>query len=76
MPVLLGFILGVAVTILGVYEYDARTGRVPNGLAASAAGGNAPMVNWDVVNNGWRNLQANVRSTTDSLEHKLKQHSG
>jgi len=33
MPVLLGFILGVAVTILGVYEYDASTGRVPNGLA-------------------------------------------
>ena len=32
MPVLLGFILGVAVTILGVYEYDASTGRVPNGL--------------------------------------------
>src|SRR5262249_41924309 len=27
MPVLLGFILGVAVTILGVYEYDSTTGR-------------------------------------------------
>ena len=24
MPVLLGFILGVAVTILGVYQYDAQ----------------------------------------------------
>lgn len=45
MAVLLGFILGVAVTILGVYEYDASTGRVPNGLAATAAGGKAPMVN-------------------------------
>ena len=39
MPVLLGFILGVAVTILGVYEYDSSTGRAGNGLAATAAGG-------------------------------------
>jgi hypothetical protein len=76
MPVLLGFILGVAVTILGVYEYDSTTGRAGNGLAASAAGGKAPMVNWDVVSDDWRNFQANVRSTTDSFERKLKQHSG
>jgi hypothetical protein len=76
MPVLLGFILGVAVTILGVYEFDSTTGRAGNGLSASAAGGKAPMVNWDVVNDDWRNLQNSVRSTTDSLERKLKQHSG
>ena len=76
MPVLLGFILGVAVTILGVYEYDSTTGRAGNGLAASAAGGRAPMVNWDVVSDDWRNFQANVRSTTDSFERKLKQHAG
>jgi len=54
MPVLLGFILGVAVTIFGVYEYDSTTGRAGNGLPASAAGGKAPMVNWDVVNEDWR----------------------
>jgi hypothetical protein len=76
MPVLLGFVLGVAVTILGVYEYDATTGRVPNGLAATAADGKAPMVNWDVVSTDWRNFQDSVRSTTDSIERKLKQHSG
>jgi hypothetical protein len=76
MPILLGFILGVAVTILGVYEYDATTGRVPNGLAATAADGKAPMVNWDVVNSDWRNFQGSVRATTDSIERKLKQHSG
>src|SRR5262249_50518735 len=51
-PVLLGFILGVAVTILGVYEYDSTTGRAGNGLSATAAGGKAPMVNWAVVNDG------------------------
>jgi hypothetical protein len=76
MPVLLGFILGVAVTILGVYEYDSTTGRASNGLAADAAGGRAPMVNWDVVSTDWRNLQNSVRSTTDNFERKLKQHSG
>jgi hypothetical protein len=72
MPVLLGFILGVAVTILGVYEYDSAR----HGLAATAAGGKAPMVNWDVVSDEWHNFQAGVRSTTDSIERKLKQHSG
>jgi hypothetical protein len=76
MPVLLGFILGVAVTILGVYEYDSTTGRAGNGLPASAAGGKAPMVNWDVVNEDWRNFQSGVRSTTDSIERKLKEHTG
>ena len=39
MPVLLGFILGVAATILGVYEYDSTTGRAGNGLAPTAPGG-------------------------------------
>jgi len=76
MPVLLGFILGVAVTILGVYEYDSSTGRTGNGLSAGAAGGNAPMVNWDVVTKDWHNFQSGVRSTTDSIERKLKQRSG
>ena len=77
MPVLLGFILGVAVTILGVYEYDSTTGgRAGNGLAPTAAGGKAPMVNWDVVSEDWHNFQSGVRSTTDSIERKLKQHSG
>jgi hypothetical protein len=76
MPVLLGFILGVALTILGVYVFDTSTGRVANGMSATAAGGQAPMVNWDVVTNDWRNFEANVRATTDDLERKLKQHSG
>src|SRR6516164_6411626 len=76
MPVLLGFILGVAVTILGVYEYDSTTGRAGNGLAPTAAGGKAPMVNWDVVSEDWHNFQSGVRSTTDDIERNLKQHSG
>lgn len=50
--------------------------RAGNGLTASAAGGKAPMVNWDVVSDDWHNLQSSVRSTTDIIERKLKQHSG
>jgi hypothetical protein len=34
------------------------------------------MVNWDVVSNDLRSFEANLRSTTDSLERKLKDHSG
>ena len=66
MPVVLGFILGVAVTILGVYEYDATTGRVGNGLPASASGGKAPMVNWNVVSEDWHNLACAQRPTVSS----------
>ncbi len=72
MPVIFGFILGVAVTILGVYEYDSSTGRAGNGRSAGAAGGKVPMVNWDVVSENWHNFQSGVRSTTDSIERKLK----
>jgi hypothetical protein len=76
MPVLLGFILGVLVTIAGAYEYDSTTGRAPNGLAASAAGGQAPMVNWRVVSDDWQNLQTAVRQKADNLEQTLKRHTG
>ena len=73
MPVLLGFILGVALTIVGAYEYDSSTGRAANGLSANAAGGQAPMVNWNVVGGDWQNLQANLRTKAENLERKLKE---
>ena len=76
MPVLLGFIFGVALTIAAAYEYDSSTGRAANGLSASAAGGQAPMVNWGVVSDDWQSLQAAVRVKTENLEQKLKQHTG
>jgi hypothetical protein len=59
------------VTILGVYEYDSSTGRANNGLSASAAGGKAPMVNWDVVSEDWHDFQSGVRSTTDSIDAEI-----
>lgn len=76
MPVLLGFILGVLVTIGAAYEYDSTTGRAGNGLPATAANGQAPMVNWNVVSDNWQNLQTAVRVQTHALEEKLKAHTG
>jgi hypothetical protein len=76
MPILLGFILGVLVTIAGAYEYDSTTGRTANGLSASSAGGQAPMVNWNIVSDDWQTLQTNVRAKAENLEHTLKQHTG
>ena len=75
MPVLLGFILGVAITIVGAYEYDTSSGRAANGLSATAAGGQAPMVNWGVVNDNWKNLQSAVHVKAENLEQQLKAHS-
>ncbi|HEY1978987.1 MAG TPA: hypothetical protein VGH13_02790 [Xanthobacteraceae bacterium] len=76
MRVLLGFILGIVVTIAVTYAYDANTGRAANGLAADAAGGQAPMVNWSVVSDNWTNLQSDLRLKTENLEKTLKRHFG
>jgi hypothetical protein len=74
--VLLGIILGVILTIAGAYAYDSSTGRATNGLTATAAGGKAPMVNWDVVSADWYLFKTNVRESTDDLESSIKHHSG
>jgi hypothetical protein len=76
VPIFLGFILGVIVTIAGAYEYDSTTGRYVNGLSAADAGGRAPMVNWGVVSDDWQDLQSNVRATAADIEHTLKKHTG
>jgi hypothetical protein len=72
--IFLGFILGVIVTIAGTYAYDAQTGRSINGLAATAEGGQAPMVNWDVVSENWTSFQQTVRVKTGELERTLRRH--
>ena len=76
MRVLLGVILGALLTIAGAYAYDSSTGRVSNGLASTSAAGQAPVVNWNVVNFHWNNLQDRVRSSAASLERSLKHHTG
>jgi hypothetical protein len=74
--VLLGIILGAFLTIGGAYLYDSTNGRTANGLTATAAGGQAPMVNWDVVATNWNLFKTNVRESTDNLERSLKGHTG
>jgi len=74
--ILLGFILGVILTIAGAYAYDSQTGRTSNGLSTASADGQAPMVNWDVVGDNWQNFQATMRSKAETLERSLKQHTG
>jgi hypothetical protein len=76
VPVLFGFILGVLVTIAGAYTYDAQTGRTPNGLTSAADGGQAPVVNWEVVGDHWTHFQDDVRVKTEDLEKSLKRHVG
>lgn len=71
MPMVLGFILGVLVTIFGAYAYDAATGNAGNGLSAT---NQSPMVNWQVVKSDWGVFEQNVRATADSLERTIKQH--
>lgn len=76
MRVLLGIILGVILTIAVVYAYDSSSGRAANGLTPTAAGGQAPMVNWDVVSANWDLFKADVRERADNLERGLKRHTG
>jgi hypothetical protein len=71
VPILLGFILGVAVTITGAYAFDSSTGRAINGLTVTSQ---APMVNWAVVDSEWQSFRDNVRITADNIERSLKQH--
>lgn len=76
MPAMFGFVLGVLVTIAGAYAYDSVTGRAANGLTTSSAGGQAPMVNWNVVDDDWQALQTTVRAKAENLEQTIKRHTG
>jgi hypothetical protein len=72
MPILLGMILGVFLTIGAAFTYDAATGRAPNGLSPSSAGGRPPMVNWDVVSDNWHGLQVNLHEMGAQIERGWK----
>jgi hypothetical protein len=71
MPVLVGMILGIILTIGAAFAYDTSTGRAPNGLA-SAAGGSAPMVNWHVVNDNWHHVKAHLQNAGAQAERGWK----
>jgi hypothetical protein len=76
MRMLLGVILGAILTVVVAYAYDSSTGRTPNGLSATAADGQAPLVNWDVVDARWHGLQSHMRTLGENFERTLKRHIG
>lgn len=73
---LLGIIIGVFLTIVVAYTYDTSTGRAPNGLTSTAADGQAPLVNWNVVDANWNVFKARVSESASNLERSLKRHTG
>ena len=71
MPILLGFVLGVLVTIFGAYGYDAASGNADNGMSAT---NQAPMVNGKVVQSDWTVFENNVRATATNVERSIRHH--
>ena len=59
MRVLIGIILGAALTVGGAYLYDSHA--VP-GAATSSTSAQRPMVNWDVVSTKWNHLTERARA--------------
>jgi hypothetical protein len=59
MRLLLGIILGGALTVGGAYVYDSH-----NTLARgnAPADGQRPLVNWDVVGTKWQHLNERARA--------------
>jgi hypothetical protein len=72
MPLLFGVILGVFITIAGAFVYDSSTGRAANGLSAGSAGGQPPLVNWNVVNEDWHGLQTGLRDAEADIRRGWK----
>jgi hypothetical protein len=62
MRVFLGMVLGAILTVVGAFSYDVLSGKTVNtDSTAMAANDERPMVNWDVVNKNWQNLETNLR---------------
>lgn len=64
MRLLLGIILGVALTVGGAYLYDSN--RALNASNAQSAE-QRPLVNWDVVNTKLNDLTRSARAEWDRL---------
>ena len=66
MRVLLGIILGAALTVMGAFVYDSATAPAAMTMASTATE-QRPMVNWDVVTSNWQGLSSGVRNTWNKL---------
>jgi hypothetical protein len=71
LPAFIGFVTGVALTIALAYEYDSSSGRIVNGLPASAANGGPPLVNWDVFRYDRDYVGSVIKSKVDDVKRKL-----
>ena len=65
MRLLLGIILGAAITIAGAYIHD-RNSAGPAGNDVTVAA-ERPMVNWDVVGVKWNNLREGAQHQWDRI---------
>lgn len=74
--VIVGIILGIVLTVVAAFVYDAGTGRAANGLGPTAAAGAPPLVNWDVVNDNWRGVKAQLEKTGAEVEKGWKRITG
>ena len=59
MRILLGIILGAAITVGAAYLYDSHMALAANG---GGPGIQRPLVNWDVVNQKWIKLTERARA--------------
>jgi len=67
MRLLLGIILGAALTVSGAFLHDNWASKPPTTEIAEAR----PMVNWDVVNENWRVVRQRAREAWTTLSHKV-----
>ena len=59
MRLLLGIILGGALTVGGAYLYDSHNSPAAGAVPADLQ---RPLVNWDVVGTKWRHLHERARA--------------
>jgi hypothetical protein len=76
MPMFAGLILGIILTIATAFLYDTSTGRAANGLPPSAAAGRPPLVNWDVVDDDWRDVKVALQNVGAEVERGWKRLTG
>ena len=69
-------IFGIMLTIGAAFIYDSGTGRAPNGLTPTASGGKAPMVNWAVVGDNWRNVKDHLENAGLEVERGWRRIAG
>jgi hypothetical protein len=73
MKIVFGMFLGVLLTVALAFAYDSMSGRITaNGSARAAADGRPPIVNWDVVSEGWHQLGLNLQALGEDVRRRLR----